>query len=250
MTGCQRENWIYEVGKALFLAALLAVTARDARSQDASVPEFSVDLVSARSGDAPLMARVDVYTRIPYTRLSFINTPTGFSANYEITLAAIEVNDEDRLRNLVQTRIWDAGVVVDTYAETQSDEFSDFTTQSVELDPGMYIFELEISDKNSSQVFVRDVPFTVRDFSGAISMSDVTLLESYDAETYSIIPRVGNFIGTDEAGFQIFYEIYSDSERPITVRREVIRTVKDGGLPVAPKFMKPVPSAGAGGDIV
>ncbi len=250
MVSYYRARWTGVAWKTFFLVAFFALTVQDVWSQGARVPEFSVDLVSVRSDTAPAKARVDVYTRISYTRLSFINTPTGFTANYEITLSAIEVNDDDRLRNLVQTRIWDASVVVNTYAETQAEDYSDFTTQSLELDPGMYVFEFEIADNNSSQVFVREVAFAVRDFVGGASISDITLLKSYDEETLSIVPRVDQFVGTDEGGFQIFYEIYSDNDRFITVKREVIRTVKDGGLPVSSWFMKAVPNEGAGGDTV
>lgn len=249
MASCYSMTRIWKYGRMVMFTVLLTFFVRDGRAQE-SVPEFSVDIISSRSDDAPSMARVDVYTRIPYSRLSFISTANGFTANYEVTLAAIEINDEDRLRNLVQTKIWDGSVVVASYATTQLDDISDFTTQSIELNPGRYVFEFEFLDQNTNQVFVQELPVVVRNFSEPVSISDVTLLESYDADTYQIRPRVGGLIGTDEGGFKIFYEIYSDDERSLTVRHDVIRAVKDGGFPNSPELLKSVSGVDVSGEVV
>ncbi len=235
------QNWIQrcilDYGKVILLPILLAYMASDARAQ-ASAPEFSVDIVSARSDEARSLSRVDVYSRINYSSLSFISTPGGFTASYEISLAAIEVNENDRLRNIVRSPIWDGNIVVDTYLQTQSVGKSDFTTQSFDLNPGRYIFEFELRDKNSNQIYVREVPVTVRSFDAPTTISDLTLLESFDSETFTIIPRVDRTVFTSDGGINVFYEVYSDVAQDVTIRREVFRTLRDGGLPAATTWLE------------
>ncbi|MGA1496024.1 MAG: hypothetical protein ACO37D_11570, partial [Rhodothermales bacterium] len=67
--------------------------------------DFEVDIVAARSDDGLGRPKVDIYTRVSVTQMSFVRSATGFTAGYDITLDAIEWDEEDRLRNLVQSRI-------------------------------------------------------------------------------------------------------------------------------------------------
>lgn len=251
MTNC--HTWLYSLqwvqkwiqkcilafGKVVFLPILFlfAYTASDTWAQE-SAPEFSVDIVSARSDEARTLSRVDVYSRISYTSLSFISTPNGFTASYEMSLSAVEVNENNRLRNIVRSPIWDGNIVVDTYVQTQSDEKADFTTQSFDLTPGRYVFEFELTDKNSNQVYIREVLVTVRNFDAPTTISDLTLLESYDSETLTIIPRVDRTVFTSDGGIKVFYEVYSEVAQDVTVRREVFRTVRDGGIPAVPAWLE------------
>ncbi len=220
-TGFWRVFW-----KATGVLAFFVFTISNSRAQDI-VPEFFVDIVSARSDESHNISRVDVYAQIDYSRLNFINTANGFSSSYEVSFDAIELSDNNRLRNVVLSRTWDGNILVDTYAQTQSDDQSDFTTQSFDLRAGRYIFEFELIDKNSNQTYVREVPASVRSFEATTAISDLTLLESYDAETFSIIPLVDPNISTIDAGLEVFYEVYSEMARDVTVRREVFRTVKN-----------------------
>ena len=65
--------------------------------------DFEVDVVAGRMGDGSNAPKVDIYTRVPITQMSFVNSATGFSAGYEVKLDAIVWSDDDRLRNLVQS---------------------------------------------------------------------------------------------------------------------------------------------------
>ena len=196
--------------------------------------DFEVDVVVARSADGTNSPKVDIYTRVPVTQMSFINSSNGFTAGYEVKLDAIEWSANDRLRNLVQSRIWSANVTVHTYEETQSDRKYDFTTQTLAIDPGKYLFEFEVSDRNSNRTYVRSIPVTVREMDGAVAVSDVTLIDSYNEKDFTIVPRVNARVASDEAGFQLFYEVYSDRARNLAVTRLVRRTRMDGTAPIAP----------------
>lgn len=199
--------------------------------------DFEVDVVVARSDDGTNSPEVDIYTRVPLTQMSFINSSSGFTAGYEVKLDAIEWSEDDRLRNLVQSRIWNTNVTVNSYQETQSDNRFDFTTQTLPIEPGKYLFEFEVADRNSNRTYVRSIPVTVRPMEGAVATSDITLIDSYDETDFTIVPRVNARVGSDEAGFQIFYELYSDQPRDLTVIRSIRRTRMDGTAPIVPTAM-------------
>jgi GWxTD domain-containing protein len=190
--------------------------------------DFEVDIVAARSDDGLGRPKVDIYTRVPVTQMSFVRSATGFTAGYDITLDAIEWDEEDRLRNLVQSRIWSATVTANAFQETQTESRFDVTTQTLAIDPGKYLFEFEVADRNSNRTYVRSVPVTVRPMSGAVALSDITMVESYDEADFSIVPRVDARVGSDEAGFQAFYEMYVDGERQLMVTRTVRPSRMDG----------------------
>lgn len=229
LCGLRRVMW-------LLLATVLLGLGQPATAQMVEA-DFEVDIVAARSDDGLGNPKVDIYTRVPITQMSFINSSSGFTAGYEVKLDAIEWSENDRLRNLVQSRIWNANVTVNSYEETQSDARHDFTTQTLAIDPGKYLFEFEVSDQNSNRTYVRSVPVTVREMEGAVALSDITLIDSYDETDFTIIPRVNTRIGSDEAGFQIFYEIYADDQRDLDVTRVVRRTRMDGTAPIIPADM-------------
>lgn len=217
--------------KVKLLLALLLLAVPQSFGQ-VSTSDFDVDVVSARSENKK-GTRVDLYTRVPYSQMSFINTPNGFTAGYEVKLSAIEISDDNRLRNLVQSKIWDATMVVNSYAETQRKDQFDFTTQSIEIKPGRYVFEIQVSDRNSSKTYLRSLPFVVRNMSSDVAISDITLLQSYDEAKYTIIPRITGRVGSEEGGFKVFYELYSDGEKDVQITQEVRRAREDGS-PVVP----------------
>ena len=225
-------SWKY----ILVLAALVLSTAVPGRAQ-VSTADFDVDVVSARSENKK-GTRVDIYTRVPVTQMSFINTPNGFTAGYEVKLDAIEISNDNRLRNLVQSKIWDATIVVANYADTQLDDEFDFTTQSVDLKPGRYVFEFQVSDQNSNQTYLRSLPVTVKDMSADVAISDITLLQSYDETKFTIVPRITGRVSSEEGGFKVFYELYSDGEKDVVINQEVRRSREDGTVVTTPVAVK------------
>lgn len=232
ITGSRYRKRALLLRNALCFSILFAFTASNALSQfQSSFPDFAVDFVSVRDAGAGSGSLVDIYTRIPYTSLSFIATANGFMANYHISLSAIEISETDHLRNLIKTKYWDARIITNTYIETQSPELLDLSTQSIELNPGRYIFELEVADENSSGVLVGEFHVVVKDFSAPVSMSDITILESYDEESFSIVPRVDTRLTSAKGGLKIFYETYSDRRRELKIVREVLRFQPGAGVP-------------------
>ncbi len=219
------------------LAGFLGAT--DLRAQSV-LPEFFVDVMGVASEGDPGYSRIDLFTRVPFRRLTFLSSPDGFQAGYVVTVDAL-VRDGDRLTSTpVQTRIWEGSATADLYLATQSDEFSSYTTQSLQLPPGTYELSFQVEDRNSSQVFVRDLPLEVRDLSGEVALSDVAILDAYDAATLEYIPRVSNRVGTDEVSIQILYESYSKTGTAVQIEHELVALNRDSD-----GASLPTPEAGA-----
>ncbi len=206
----------------LLLALALAAAAPPGSLAQGDVPEFEVDAVSMRGEAASRQTRLDLYTRIPYANLSFINTPNGFSAAYEVAAAVYRLDERNRRESLVQTRIWESTALVDAFYLTQSPKSYDHTTHALELPPGRYLLEFQLTDKNTQGVFVQELPVEVRDLSRPVALSDIILLDDYEARTKTIFPRVGDRIGSEFFTLQLFYEAYADRPKQVRVTREVV----------------------------
>lgn len=185
-------------------------------------PEFNVDVVSLRPDQAGPESRLDVYTRIPYAKLRFLNTADGFTANYQVSADIIELAEDGKRGNLVQSPIWDRTVRVANYADTQAEQIFDFTTQSLELQPGRYVLEVQIEDQSSSESFVNEVSVEVKDFSKGTAVSDVLLLNDFDKATNTIYPNVAPEIDSDIGPLQLFYELYGVPGTEVHVTRDIV----------------------------
>ena len=231
MAMCHKMRYAGWLPGLLFLLVLTWGLPQDVHGQEVP-PEFEIDAVSVRPAAVSAETQVDLYTRIPYSQLKFINTADGFTARYDITVEAIGLDEENRRQNLMQTRIWEGKVVVDTYMATQADDFYDFTTQTLDLLPGNYILEFQVADRASSQVFTREIAFSVRNLNQPIALSDLTFVEAYDKDKNTITPSVSSRIGSDVANLKLFYEIYTEQiNKPIRISQEVVR-LQNGGVPV------------------
>jgi GWxTD domain-containing protein len=199
-----------------------------AASAQNAAPEFDVDVINVRGGGNASLTQVDIYTRIPYASLQFINSVNGFSARYTVTYEAHELDDRGRRRNLLQTRIWEGREQgIESYATTQSPDIYSFTTHSAELPPGRYVLEFQVEDRNTNAAFVREVITEVRDLNKPLAVSDPMFGDAYDRANNTIVPSVSNQVDTDALQLRLFYEIYSDKPRDVTVTREIVRVAAD-----------------------
>ena len=191
-----------------------------------NAPEFEVDAISVRADSSTTFTRLDVYTKLPYTSLRFINTPSGFTARYGVTLEVHEYGEERRTRNLIQNRFWEQTVVVDEFARTQMSQLFDRTIQSIELLPGRYLLQFQVEDQATNETYVRELPVNVRDVNKPVAIADLILIDSYDQEANTITPSVSNRLGSDQVELRLFYEIYTDQPQRVNISREVVRVHK------------------------
>ena len=212
----------------MLVGVLLAGTPALVHAQ-AAAPAFEVDAVSLRAGEYQTASRLELYTRLPYTHLTFLNTSEGFTASYQVEAEIYALDDRGRRQHLVETSIWENTVTVSAYALTTSDQTFDYSTHGLELPPGAYLIELQLTDRNAEErAYVQEIPVEVRDYRGALSVSDVVLLDDFDEATKTIYPRVSQYVGSDDALLEIFYEIYADRPQEVRLVREVVPIRKRG----------------------
>jgi GWxTD domain-containing protein len=216
---------------ALCVAAVLGalgVLAPGADAQNVPLPVFDADVVAVLDAetDAP---RLDIYTRIAYTDLRFTTSPQGFTARYEIAADLYEVGEEGRPGNLVENPIYERAVSVVSYGETQRGDRYDKTTHSVALEPGRYLVQLHLQDLETRESYVIERLASVPDFAGTMSLSDLVLLDGYDAEDRSIAPRASLGVPAGAPVLAFFYEVYSDRAQMVEVTRSLVRTRKGPG---------------------
>ncbi len=217
------------------------------RSQPAAavVPEFEVDAVARRGPGESLATRVDVYVRIPYERLRFVNSISGFTADYQVTVEAL-AREGDRLTSVpVETRVWDGSARVVAFRDTREAKASAFTTQSLALRPGVYQLSVQVEDRNAAQTYVRDLTIRVRDFNRPTAISDLTLVDDYDRQTLNFVPRTDGVVSTDEERFEVFFEAYTGRAGRYLLRHTVSRLQRDNGPETAGLSRAIVSSAGA-----
>lgn len=159
--------------------------------------------------------RLDLFTEIPYTRLTFEGSPDGFVARYQVKTELSELDPDGRPRNIVASPIWDKTVTVAIYANTVAQELSDLSTYSVRLNPGSYLISVTLTDLTSSATYFQEITARHRDFTQATTLSDVVLLAGYDPERQSILPYVSTDV--DARDLQIYYEIYTQQAQTLLV---------------------------------
>ena len=226
---------------AVLVAALLIAAPTSTQAQDS--PEFDVDMVTLRAPDSRT-PQIDIYTRIALTKLRFINSPNGFTASYEVSADIIELDDDGSRLNIVQSPLWERTVTVPNYAQTTVATSFDFSTSTIALDPGLYVFEFQIQDNSSGESFVLEKVMGVRGIEGESALSDLLVLEDFDESTNTIYPSVSRRLPSTRDSLLFFYEMYLDVPRDVVIEQEVTR-VSGNNLP---SLRAPVSMEGAKGE--
>ena len=202
------------------LVAALAVSA--VGSAGAQNDELHVRVVSMKD-DAESVGRLDVYTRIPLTSLTFESGPNGFVARYAVEAEVSQLDSEGRPGSVVNAPVWERSVTVAMAAQTRDVREHDMTTYSLNLSPGRYLFGITLTDLATERVWFRELAVTQRDYSRPLTISDLVILGGYDADRNSIMPRLEDYLATGD--LQLYYEVYSDTFRTVTVTRELLPRV-------------------------
>ena len=63
-------------------------------------------------------------------------------------------------------------------------------------------------------------------------------MQSYDETKFTIVPRITGRVSSEEGGFKVFYELYSDGEKDVVINQEVRRSREDGTVVTTPVAVK------------
>ncbi len=183
----------------------------------------SVDAISVRTpGDDSGLTQLDLYTAIAYSALRFEPGPRGFTATYQVQAEITALDAQGRPTFVLQSPIWDRSITVPLFAETTPADQFDVTTHSVHLAPGPYLLTFQITDRSTSETLLREQTITVRDLGLPLALSDIVLLDSYDSATNAVHPRVSGMLGGEQLSFDVFFELYTDRPRTLTMIRELL----------------------------
>lgn len=214
-----------------FLELPFAGGAHVARAQSLLGPGFTVDVVSTKAPEHPGQARLDLYASIPYTTLQFLKSTAGFSASFDIYAEVHRLDDRNELQDLVENPAWEVTAQAEHFTATQSPRNAALTSRSLYLEPGRYRVHLQVQDRASGLQMRQELMAEVRDFSPAVTVSDLVLVNDFSASTQSIVPRVSDRLTVQDESFKFFYEVYADTPAEVRVERVVIRTQKSKSLP-------------------
>lgn len=195
----------------------------DQAMAQAGTVDLDVEAVSLASQTPAAGTRVDLYTRMPLTELSFRPSPEGFMARYRIAAEVFQLDPGGRRGNLVDSPVWDRTVRVPSFGDTKDRKRFDYTTQTVLLQPGRYAVDLSLQGEEGGGSFVKELELQVKSFDGQVSVSDLLVLEDYNTETGQMLPNVANTLGSDRVAFSVMYEVYVRQPRAVRVSRQVFR---------------------------
>ncbi len=170
------------------------------------LPTFYFDAISYAS-DVENKARIDVYVQVPYEEIRFLKEGDQFTARYEVTLSLFTT-----ARQLVHERSWSAEVRANDFAQTVSSKMYNLTQRSLDVDPGNYIFNVQVRDHESRKTSQIKRSLFVPDYKkDSLSLSDIMIVNrlSTDGMKKSIVPNISNNVGMLTDGFFVFLEIYN-----------------------------------------
>jgi GWxTD domain-containing protein len=174
---------------------------------------------------------MDIYASVPYPQLQFLKASTGFAASFDVNVDVHRVDEKNETQELVDNAAWVATASAEYFGATQSALHTALTSRSMYLSPGRYRVRIEIQDRASTARQRQELIAEVRDFSAPVTVSDLILVDAFDAGEQRISPRVSDRMTLDEGTFKFFYEVYADRPASARVERAVIRTQHSRGLP-------------------
>lgn len=220
-------------GRYSFFIGLLVLGLALPFAAVAQAPALAVEAAAFRATERTAQAaRVDLYVRVPYPRLQFLNQGTRFAARYDLTAEVFATDRRGRARDIVESQTWAHTALAPTFDAAQSDTLAHVTSNTLQLAPGAYHVRVRVVDRNTGEAYEYEEPLTVRAFYKPVAISDLLLLDAYDARTQTITPNVRSEVSPEEGVLTVFYELYAQVNRNVRVLYEVHRAEpkRSGGL--------------------
>lgn len=192
-----------------YILTLLCLLPSLLQAQIAS-PEFYVRGVSYSE-------HLNLYTAIPYSKLTFEATPDGFTARYRVHAEIARLDSNKIPENIMIAPVWEQSVTEELHANTIAHNQTDLSVHSVELPPGIYFVSTTLTDLNASSVYFQEILTNQRDYSKPVAISDLVLLAGFDPESQSIVPHLSPDVNA--GNHQIYYEVYSDTPQTLLINR-------------------------------
>ena len=177
-------------------------------------PKFFEELLDFSSGKKDI-TRVDVFIQLPYSSIQFVKQKGEFISLYSISLSVFDKDKE----KLIAEKSWNSKIELKDFNETVSKKNYTLNMKSFFLKPGKYFMRSSVYDKESNNEMPQEKEFEVRDLSGRVALSDIMLLNKLQEESgkNKISPNVSHNVANMDKGLPVFYELYSDSHRNVSL---------------------------------
>ncbi|MBK7629313.1 MAG: GWxTD domain-containing protein [Ignavibacteriales bacterium] len=163
------------------------------------------DLVNIQS-DKPGLSSVDIYIQVPYKNVQFLKSNLGFTAKYSITASVFDSSK----KKLIVEKTWNEIINVIDFGMTTTKENYKLSKRTFDLLPGTYSIRTMLSDKDSRQEAIGENIFTVKEYVGDITLSDILMISKSDNATgkNELIPNISRNIPSSKNRVQFYYEVY------------------------------------------
>jgi hypothetical protein len=202
------STWLVIVALLILVqsAAMAQVEIAESKKSENAI-DYQVDAISFASTKSD-QSRMDVFVKIPYEDLSFVQRDGQYYASYELT-----INLYDSTGTLANEQLWTEEVKAQTFNESVSSQAYSLTQRVFEVFPGPYsiVTILRDNETNVGNRLVRQL--TVSDYSTrTFSLSDIMLVSklSFEDDKKTIVPNVSPNVGNVPDAFYVFFEAYSN----------------------------------------
>ena len=183
-----------------------------------SLPAFYCDFFNHKSGDTAVTI-VDVFAQIPFNRIHFYKAEDGFRGEYTITVSVYDTAKT----TLIQERIKNESVRVDKFGSTQSTKNFKISVVTFNLPPQTYKVVSVVEDHDSKQVYKVEHQVKVPSYNYKVSTSDIFIISSQKlGDGTKLIPNIAKVITTKQNSLPIYFEIYSDSMRSVSLSFKIV----------------------------
>lgn len=165
--------------------------------------------------DKPGLTRIDVFIQVPYKNVQFVKSGEGFTAKYSVTASVFDSTK----KILIVEKTWNETINIIDYNLATSKENFKLSKRSFELKPGAYLIRTALEDMDSKKETTSENPLVARNFSEALSLSDILFISKTDnnQSNNAIVPNVNRNISSSKDRIKIYFEI--NSKDSVEVRR-------------------------------
>ena len=213
------KNFIYF---SIFLVSLQSLSAQVEsdynRKPDSFNPKYYQDFLNFLP-DEGANTRVDIFIQVPYAEIQFVRISAGFTASYSVT---VSVFDEEK-EKLLTEKSWREKIETPDFEQTTSKSNYNLSLKSFYLNPGKYFIKTAVEDEDSKNKYSSENIFTVKDFSGNFSVSDIMLIarQRQVEGSSKILPNISRNINAQKEGIPLFFEIYSEYPQDVEIEFQI-----------------------------
>ncbi len=185
-----------------------------------SLPAFYCDFFNHKSGDTAVTT-MDVFAQIPFNKIHFYKTDDGFHGGYTLTVSVYDTTKT----TLLQEHIKNESVKVENFGSTQSTKNFKISVVTFTLPPRAYMVVSTLEDNDSKQVYKVEHLVKVPSYNYKVSASDLIIISDQKVgDGTKIIPNITRVITTRHNSLPVYFEIYSDSTRVVSLSFRIFNT--------------------------